>query len=135
MFLKLMNWQLIRKLLNEMAVRGEIEIEREREREREREVSCELSQGQQCRREERTCHGKGSIQVGVTRRQGRVRVVTALVIVVLDVEAAQLRVLNAQGAARVVDVLTVQGLPAKKGKENNQSTTCNSLRTNNNQQH
>ena len=40
--------------------------------------------------------------------KGRVRVVARLVVVVLHVQVGQLGVLNPQGAAGVVDVLTVQ---------------------------
>lgn len=56
-----------------------------------------------------TGHGEG-FQAVIASGQRGVGVIAALVIVVLDVEAAQLRVLDAEGAARVVDVLTVQRL-------------------------
>ena len=48
--------------------------------------------------------------VPVPRGQVRPGVVTALVVVVLDVEADQLAEVDPQGAAGVVDVLTVQRL-------------------------
>jgi len=50
----------------------------------------------------------------ITGRQCRIGVVTALVIVVLDIKAAQLRVLDTKCAARVVNILTVQRLSRQK---------------------
>jgi hypothetical protein len=61
-----------------------------------------------------TCEGEGRVERGVARGQVGVGVVSALVIVVLDVEAVELGVLDAQGAARVVDVLPVQRLQPQK---------------------
>ena len=56
-----------------------------------------------------TGHGE-RVKVVVASGQRRVRVVAALVVVVLDVQAAQFRVFNAQRATRIVYVLTVQRL-------------------------
>lgn len=60
-----------------------------------------------------TGHGE-CVQVVVAGGQRGVRVVAALVVVVLDVQAAQFRVFDAQRAARVVYVLTVQRLVPRK---------------------
>jgi hypothetical protein len=46
--------------------------------------------------------------------QRGVSVIAALVVVVLDVEAAQFRVFDAQRAARVVNILSVQRLQREK---------------------
>jgi len=46
----------------------------------------------------------------VANWQRGVSVIAALVVVVLDVEAAQFRVFDAQRAARVVNILSVQRL-------------------------
>ena len=43
----------------------------------------------------------------ISGRQCRIGVVTALVIVVFDIKAAQLRILDTECAARVVNVLTI----------------------------
>ena len=56
-----------------------------------------------------TSHGE-SVQIVVASWQRGVSVITALVVVVLDVEAAQFRVFDAQRAARVVNILSVQRL-------------------------
>ena len=56
-----------------------------------------------------TGHGE-CIQIVIAGRQRRISVITALVVVVLDIEAAQFRVFYAQRAARVVYVLSVQRL-------------------------
>lgn len=61
-----------------------------------------------------TCEGEGRVERWVAGGQVGVGVVSALVIVVLDVEAVELGVLDAQGAARVVDVLPVQRLQPQK---------------------
>ena len=50
----------------------------------------------------------GRVERGVTCGQAGVGVVARFVVVVLDVEAGELRVLYAESAARVVDVLAVQ---------------------------
>lgn len=49
-------------------------------------------------------------RLAVAGGQVRARVVAALVVVVLDVEAGQLGVADPQRAAGVIDVLSVQGL-------------------------
>ncbi len=49
----------------------------------------------------------------VTRGQVGVRVVSALVVIVLDVQTRQLREVDSQRAAAIVDVLSVQGLKDK----------------------
>jgi len=67
-----------------------------------------------CRCGSGTCEGEGRVERGVAGGQVGVGVVSALVIVVLDVEAVELGVLDAQGAARVVDVLPVQRLQPQK---------------------
>lgn len=63
-------------------------------------------------------HGThGAVQAGVARGQARVGVVAALVVVELDVQVGQLRVLDAQGAARVVDVLAVERQLGSLGRD------------------
>ena len=51
-----------------------------------------------------------SVQVRIACRQGWVRVVPRLVVVVLHVQVLHLAVIYAQRAARVVDILTVKAL-------------------------
>lgn len=56
-----------------------------------------------------TGHGE-SVQVVIAGRQRWIGVIAALVVVVLDIEAAQFRVFDAQRAARIVNILSVQRL-------------------------
>lgn len=56
-----------------------------------------------------TCHGE-CVEIMIASWQRRIGIITTLVVVVFDVEAAQFRVFDAQRAARVVDILSVQRL-------------------------
>ena len=58
-------------------------------------------------------HKASRVNRGVTCGQAGIGVVARLVVVVLDVQAGQLRVLDAQRAARVVNVLAVQLLESQ----------------------
>lgn len=49
-------------------------------------------------------------RLAVSRRQVRPRVVPTLVVVVLHIQAGEFGKTDAQSAARVVDVLSIQGL-------------------------
>lgn len=55
----------------------------------------------------------------VTRGQVRVRVVPRLVVIVLDVETRQFGEVDPQGAAPVVDVLSVQRLRMRENMGEN----------------
>lgn len=61
-------------------------------------------------------HGRVYCRLAVTGREFGPGVVPALVIVVLDVQVDQLGVIDAERTARVVDVLTIQGL-SKNGNK------------------
>lgn len=55
------------------------------------------------------CEGR-RVEISVARRQGWIRVVARLVVIVLDVQVLHLAVVDAQRAARVVYVLPVEVL-------------------------
>lgn len=57
-----------------------------------------------------TSYGQSTIQDRISGGEGRVGVVTGFVVVVSDVEAGEFAVLHPEGAARRVNVLTVQSL-------------------------
>lgn len=67
-------------------------------------------QGETCPQWRHQLTGQQLVRVTVPGRQRRVGVVAGLVIVVLDIEASHFRVVDAESAAAVVDVLAVKCL-------------------------
>lgn len=82
------------------------------------------------------CSHAGGLQAGLTFPGGEVRPgeVTALLVVVLDIEAGEFGEADPQGAAAVVDVLSVQGLKhmravsAPRGHTHPACVSCSRLR-------
>lgn len=64
---------------------------------------------------EGSSHCRVQAGLAVPSRQLRTRVVTTLVVIVLDIEVDQLGEVDAERAARVVDVLAVQSLRVDEG--------------------
>ena len=59
---------------------------------------------------------RSGVEIGITRRQGRIRVVPRFVVIVFDVKILHFAVVYAQRTARVVDVLPIEILKFLKNK-------------------